>query len=266
MPIAATSEQRLTELGVRYVCEPLNRTESPYLSINRIVAASWCETNLAEPYVAVLDSDVLFTGPPAFVRADAGVRPVDMKGSASSGRDDPLDAYWSSMCAIAGISLDALPLLAASIERVSIRASYNGGFCIARRDRGIFAETHRVFEESRRRDLRPLRGSGLSVRASTGFVGTAASEWWGSSQAALSVAIYARSRDVLTYDERYNIPLHLIATAPDVPVGWAAVDPILVHYHWLLETEHRPEFLRRLAVVGASDEFRAWLSLRCAND
>ena len=38
--------------------------------------------------------------------------------------------------------------------------------------------------------------------------GSRPSEWWGSSQAALSVAIWSRTTDVYTYDERYNIPLH----------------------------------------------------------
>ena len=41
---------RLTELQVVYVEEDLNQTGSPYLPINRIVAASWAERNIARLY------------------------------------------------------------------------------------------------------------------------------------------------------------------------------------------------------------------------
>jgi hypothetical protein len=259
LPISYRSEQQLADLDVRYVCEPLNVTGSPYLTINRIVTGSWAEQHLGSAYVAVLDSDMLFVRPPSFTRADVGIRPVDAKGSASAGPDDPLDAYWSSMCAIAGIAADALPLVRASIDGTRLRASYNGGFCIARRSLGVFRETHRVFEVSRERDLRPLRGSALSVYASTGFVGDAASEWWGSSQAALSVAIHARARSVEVYDARYNVPLHLLAPGAGGSVPWPARAPVLLHYHWLTAPEHRSELFVRLHAFDIDENVVSWL-------
>ena len=257
-PISTRSERRLADLGVRYVHEPLNYTGSPYLSINRIVTGSWAESQLDTPYIVLLDSDMLFVRAPSFRPAGAGVRPVDMKGSASAGAGDPLDAYWASMCELAGISLDTLPFVTATIEGVRIRASYNGGFCIARRSSGVLAETHRLFEASRMRDMRPLRGRGLSIDASTGPVGIAASEWWGSSQAALSAAIHARTGAVLVYDERYNVPLHLIGDADGVE-RWMRDDVVLIHYHWLYGIEFRAELVRRLHVLGIDGGVIAWL-------
>jgi hypothetical protein len=258
--ITAASERRLEQLGVQYVSERLNDTGSPYLPINRIAAAAWAESHLDTPYVVVLDSDTLFVRAPSFRHADVGVRPVDMKGSASAGPDDPLDAYWSSMCDIAGIPLEALPYVTASIEGCRVRASYNGGFCIARRALGVFAKTHRVFEASRLRDMRPLRDRGFSVFASTGAVGPDASEWWGSSQAALSVAIHARTRDVLVYDDRYNVPVHLIAEpGAGAGTGWPKADLILLHYHWLFGTGYRAELMRRACVLGAGEHVLEWL-------
>lgn len=258
--IRPASEHRLAQLGVRYVDESLNDTASPYLPINRIVAGSWAESHLETPYIALLDSDMMFVRAPSFRRADVGVRPVDMKGSASAGTDDPLDAYWSSMCEIAGISPEALPYVTASIEGSRVRASYNGGFCIALRALGVFGETHRVFEASRLRDMRPLRDRGFSIFASTGLVGTESSEWWGSSQAALSVAIHARTRDVLLYDERYNVPVHLIAGAgAGAETGWPAADLILLHYHWLFGAGYREELVRRAGVLGVGADVLAWL-------
>ncbi len=258
-PISAHSERRLADLGCRYVCEPLNETGSPYLTINRIVTGSWAESHLDTAYIVLLDSDMLFVRAPSFRRADVGVRPVDMKGSASTGIGDPLDPYWSAMSEIAGISPDALPYVTASIEGTRLRASYNGGFCIARRSLGIFREVRRVFEESRLHDLRPLRDRGVSVFASTGHVGLDASEWWGSSQAAMSVAIHASTRDVLVYDERYNVPLNLI-TDSDGEFRWPKLDIVLLHYHWLLGAEYRDELLNRMRVLGIGDDVIAWLS------
>lgn len=259
LPIARATERRLAELGVRYVRAPLNRTGSAYLSINRIVAGAWAETHVDEEYIAMLDSDVLFVAPPAFTRAGAGVRPVDAKGATSAGTYDRLDAYWVAICAIAGIEVRALPFVTATIDRVRVRASYNGGFCIVRRSLGILTETQRVFEVSRLRDLRPLRNRRDAVYASTGWVGTEASEWWGSSQAALSAAIHARARDVRVYDGAYNIPLNLVEPDIDGSLRWPDVEPVLFHYHWLTAPEHRDEFFRRLARFRVGERVMAWL-------
>jgi hypothetical protein len=245
----------LAELGVRYVREPLNLTGNPYLPINRIVAGRWAERNVDAEYIVLLDTDTLFVRPPSFARADVGVRPVDAKGATSAGAHDPLDAYWSEMCALAGITPAALPYVTATVDGIRVRASYNGGFCIAKRTLGVFHETHRVFEASRRRDMRPLRGRGASVYASTGYVGAEASEWWGSSQAALSVAIHARTDDVRVYDSRYNVPLHLVE--PDG--GWPASDPVLLHYHWLSAPQHRVDLFRRLKRFEVGAPFVSWL-------
>jgi hypothetical protein len=259
LAISAQTERRLAELGVEYVSEPLNVTGSPYLTINRIVAGSWAESQLTRKYVVLLDSDMLFVRAPSFARADAGVRPVDVKGSTSTGPGDPLDAYWASICRIAGLSVDALPYRRATVDGARIRASYNGGFCIVRRSLGILRETHRVFEESRLQDLRPLRGIGASVYASTGLVGAESSEWWGSSQAALSAAIHARARDVRLYDERYNVPVHLLVDGSPEEVRWPSDDLILVHYHWLCEPARRTELRRRLGVLGVDADVLRWL-------
>jgi hypothetical protein len=259
IPISRATERRLAELGVRYVCAPLNLTGSAYLPINRIVAGAWAEAYLEEHYIALLDSDVLFVAPPAFAHADAGVRPVDAKGATSAGSYDELDAYWAAMCGIAGMELNALPFVTATIDRVRVRASYNAGFCIVRRSLGILTETHRVFEVSRLRDLRPLRNRTDSVYASTGWVGAEASEWWGSSQAALSAAIHARAGGVRVYDGGYNIPLNLVEPDADGSLRWPDVEPVLFHYHWLTAPEHRGEFFRRLERFRVGERVLSWL-------
>lgn len=262
LSLGAEGRARLELLGVSYCVEPLNETGSPYGTINRVAAGAWAEEVSPRPYLVVLDTDTLFVGPPDFVRADAGVRPVDVKGSASSGPGDPLDDYWERMCGLGGIGLERLPFLATTIGEVPIRASYNGGFTVVRRDLGILRATREVFFAAHAGDLRPLAGSGLNVLASTGPVGLEASEWWGSSQAALSVALWSRASDVRLYDPRYNIPLHIL-TDPERPwpmgEGFA---PVLLHYHFLMERRFREDLRRVLPRVGCAPEVRSWIEER----
>ena len=262
--IGDRTRRRLSELAVRYVAEPLNRTGSPYGSINRIVAGAWAERCLPAQFLVVLDTDMLMLSEPCFEVADAGVRPVDAKGSASSGADDPQDAYWRAICGLADVSPDDLPYVTTTIDRVKIRASYNGGFAVVRRACGILGKTEAVFFASSEAGLRPLEGRNLNIRASTGFVGAEASEWWGSSQAALSAAIWASTTDVRVYDDRYNIPLHLLKTRThDWPLQ-AGAHPVLVHYHHLCEEAHRPELADALRDVNCSSGVLDWIQPRLA--
>lgn len=249
-------------LGVTYVVEPLNDTGSPYGTINRIVAGAWAETVSPRPYLVLLDTDTVFVSEPGFVRADVGVRPVDVKGSASSGAGDPLDAYWSRLCGFGGIDPSRLPTLATTIDNVPIRASYNGGFTVVRRDLGILRKTREIFFASLAEKLRPLAGSELNVQASTGPVGVEASEWWGSSQAALSIAIWSGASDVYTFDERYNIPVHILA---DPRRSWPlrpGFEPVLLHYHYLAEPQYQAQLRQVLKRIGCSPEALRWIEER----
>jgi hypothetical protein len=266
-PLALGSEARahLEALGVTNVVEPLNETGSPYGAINRIVAGAWAETFSSRPYLVLLDTDTVFVGEPDFVRADAGVRPVDVKGSTSSGADDPQDAYWARMCRLGGIDPARLPRIATTIDNVRIQASYNGGFTVVRRDLGILQKTREIFFVSFQENLRPLAGSELNVFASTGSVGIEASEWWGSSQAALSVAIWSTTSDVHTYDERYNIPLNNL-TGPGR--SWSlrrGFEPVLLHYHHLAEPTYQAQLREVLARLGCSSEVRTWIEERLSS-
>ncbi len=262
--LALGSEARahLAKLGVTYAVEPLNDTGSPYGTINRIVAGAWAETFSPRPYLVLLDTDTVLVGEPGFARADAGVRPVDVKGSASSGAGDPQDVYWARMCGFGGIGLSQLPMISTTIDNLPIRASYNGGFTVVRRDLGILQRTREIFFASLAENLRPLEGKEFDVLASTGSVGLEASEWWGSSQAALSVAIWSRTSDVYTYDERYNIPLHnLIGPGRSWPM-YPGFQPVLLHYHYLAEVPYQDRLREVLTWIGCAPEVLGWIGNR----
>ena len=262
LALGAEARAHLEALGVTCVVEPLNETGNPYGTINRIAAGAWAEAFSSRPYLVLLDTDTLLVGEPDFVRADVGVRPVDVKGSASAGSGDPLDAYWARMCRFGEIDLSRLPMISTSIDKVRIRSSYNGGFTVVRRDLGVLQRTREIFLASLEENLRPLAGRELNVFASTGSVGLEASEWWGSSQAALSVAIWSRTSDVVLYDERYNIPLNNL-TAPGSSWPMArGFRPILLHYHHLAEPQYHEQLRQAMTRVGCSSEVRDWIEER----
>lgn len=264
LAIEEDTARRLRALEVEPVCLPLNLTGSPYGPINRIVAGRWAEETLAAPFLIVLDTDTLFVAEPDFTAEDVGVRPVDVKGSASAGPADPLDLYWGRMAARAGLSLDNLPWIETSVSRQRVRTSCNGGFAVVRRELGVLRRTAEVFFDSFAADDRPRRGAGDEIRASTGSTGRDAAEWWGSSQAALAVAIWSTTRDVKTYDTAYNIPLHMIARKPDL--AWVVENgpPVHLHYHYLLEPELRTELAGALDRIGCPAEPAEWLLRRLA--
>ncbi len=264
LALAASSRSRLETLGVTYVLLPLNETGSQYGTINRIVVGAWAEVELPQPYLVILDTDTIIVDEPSFVRADAGVRPVDVKGSASSGPGDPLDEYWARMCEFGGADLSDLPMLNTTIDNVEIRASYNGGFTVVRRDLGILQRTKAIFFESLIAELRPLQGLALNIKASTGLVGEKVSEWWGSSQAALSVAIWSTTSNVHVYDARYNIPAHSVVKAPH---GWPMspnTGPVLIHYHYLALPEYQDHLQQVLRMLRCPPRVLDWIELPLA--
>jgi len=262
LALSAESRKKLEALGVSYVSAPLNNTGSTYGTINRIVTGAWAEANLTQPYIVVLDTDMIFVSEPDFVRADAGVRPVDVKGSATAGDHDVLNQYWNRLCTIAGIKLSQLPMLETTVDQVAIRASYNGGFSVVKRDLGILQRTKDIFFASMQENLRPLAGSNMNVMASTGFVGTEASEWWGSSQAALSIAIWSTTSDVYVYDNRYNIPAHILVK-PEIawPLSLHA-PPALLHIHYLAEPQYREQFHQVIQRLDCTQDVADWIEER----
>ncbi|HEX8739896.1 MAG TPA: SEC-C metal-binding domain-containing protein [Casimicrobiaceae bacterium] len=254
---------RLADLGVEYVDEPLNTTCPAYGPANRVFAGACAEARFASEWIAVFDSDTLVLGeielPAGF---DAAVRVVDEKGSATRGPDDPFEPYWERMAGIAGIALDRLPRVQTTISGEAIRASYNAGFAAVRRSVGILARCAQVFAASLEAGWRPYAGSGIRIHASTGDVGLDGSEFWGSSQTALALAIWASTGRVLHHSDRYNVPLHLIAAGGDIDPRWLAAPPTHVHYHSMFGAHSHEIALEVLARLGVATEALRWLRTR----
>lgn len=261
--ITGETLERLDRLDVEYVEEPLNRVCPEYGSANRVFAAAWAEKHALSKWIVVLDSDTVFLGEPELPAGmDVAVRPVDVKGSATEGPGDPFEDYWRGLAALQGLSLDCLPFIHTTVCNSRIRASYNGGLVVVRRENGILGAWAELFSRSVAAGLKPWRGSTLDIRASTGFVGREASEYWGSNQAAAALAIWSRTGRVVHYPDTYNVPLHLIAAFPELMARVRRSPLVHVHYHWLFEDPHHRAALDTLRDLGALPDRLEWLAAR----
>jgi hypothetical protein len=148
--VDSTTQRRLDDLGARYVDLPLNQGCPDYGSANRIYAAAWAARNCTASTLIVLDSDTIFFGEPELLEAefDVAARPVDLRHATSSGPGDPKESYLVSLCALAGTTIDVLPFIDTSLDRCRVRAAYNGGYLVVRRENGVLELAADIFTRS----------------------------------------------------------------------------------------------------------------------
>ena len=257
------TRRTLADLDVEYIDAPLNTSCPEYPPANRVFAGAHAESHSSADFVIVCDSDTVWLDEPQLPHdGDVAVRPVDAKGSATRGPGDRFEEYWADLAGRAGITLDRLPYMTSTIGNERIRASYNAGFTIVRRSLGILARCASLFATTVDAGIRPYRDSGIDIVASTGRVGRAGSEYWGSSQAALTLAIWSLTDRVAHYPDCYNVPLHLIASSGEIDPRWLARSPVHLHYHWMFDARHHENAMDLLARLGVPADRRAWLSER----
>ena len=252
----------LEAMAVEYVEEPLNIICPEYGSANRMFAAAWAEARACSEWIVVLDSDTIFLDELALPEdADVAVRPVDSKGSTTEGPGDPFENYWTQLAHLQRVSIACLPFVPTTDGRHRVRASYNGGLVVVRRNRRILTAWADLFTRSVSVGLKPWRDSNMNVYASTGYVGREASEYWGSNQAALALAIWSTTTRVCHYPDTYNVPLHLMMNRPDLRTRRHA--PLVhVHYHWVFTESHCQSALDALRDLGATSDRFDWLAAR----
>jgi hypothetical protein len=147
----------------------------------------------------------------------------------TTGPGDPQDAYWRALCALCEVDYDDIPLLTTTIDRQVVRASYNAGLVAARRESALFERTEefflRILEQKRQSHPAPAN----RVRIGSGYVSPQGYSYWGTSQAALSLACTASRASIDILPAAYNVPLHFFGS----PASQPPISPIHVHYHWL---------------------------------
>ena len=257
------SRRQLSALHVEYIEEPLNLVCPEYGSANRVFAAAWAEARSRSEWVVVLDSDTVVLGELELpVDADVAVRPIDSKGSATTGPGDPFEDYWARLAALQAVSLDCLPFIQTTDRCHVVRASYNGGLIVSRRDRGVLKRWAELFARSVAADLKPWKGRGENVFSSTGFVGKAASEYLGiqsSRRRPVDLEFDVSGRH---YPDSYNVPLHLLMARPDLVAGPRSSAPVHIHYHWVFGDEYHERALATLRDLGTEPGQLDWLAAR----
>ncbi len=256
------ARRRLDELEVHHSAAVLNTQAPEYGSANRVAAAAHVEDTRGHAILVILDSDTLFLGEPAELllppEVDVAVRPVDVKGISTSGGDDPCDGYWRELCRVSGVDDGVLPWSESFVDRQRIKANYNGGLVVVRRELGILRRWADVFFGSIRKGVRP-GGINGTFRSGAGWIEPGAARLWGSNQAALSLAIWSSTRRVRELPPTYNYPLHLHdGIEPEVAADCLA-RLTHVHYHWLLAEDSLPTNPLFLPSGPLSPDQRAWL-------
>ena len=128
----------------------------------------------------------------------------------------------------------------------------------ASRASGIFERTEEIFLRLVASGRGPWHGSGLTVESGAGRVSEAGSAYWGTSQAALSLAAVGGGHAVALLPDTYNFPLHLLddmTTAVPTPL-------VHIHYHQLASRGNANADALLDARLGLPVETREWLRSR----
>lgn len=214
------------------------------------------------PIVVQIDSDSLFVAEPISLLkiADAAARPVDVKGMCTAGPGDVFDEYWRAACALADVDYEQIPSVWTTVDRARVKASYNGGLVAARRASGIFERTEEIFRRFVERNHKPWNRR-FTLRSGTGLVSERGAAYWGTTQAALSLAAAHGGHMVELLPGAYNFPLHYLDSfARDLPSSL-----VHIHYHYLASSGEEAIALldpRLDLPANARDWLRARLPLR----
>ncbi|MFC5528998.1 hypothetical protein [Cohnella yongneupensis] len=228
--------KRLNKLNVKYI--PLT-VESPcpeYGTSFRVLACAEYERVSTADILVALDSDIVFLAEPDLDLGsnDAAARPVGFVGMCTKGEGDPRDVYWRNLCSICEVDYNALPYVVSTVDRQTVKASYNGGFVVVQRNRNILERTADYFLKSVEAGIKPFANEGIRIEAGHGLVSVAGSEYWGSSQACLSLAIWGSNLTLRELPAGHNFPLNSCESLlPEMESGKFG-EVIALHYHHLL--------------------------------
>jgi hypothetical protein len=236
--ISESARDKLDKLRVTYIDTVLNTECLEYGSANRVAAGAYVEEVYPHEILVVLDSDTLFLREPDKILlptdVDVAVRPVDVKGMCTEGPADSFDRYWRDLCRCCGVDYEEIPWTESFVDHHRIKASYNAGLVIVRGNLGILQRTAEFFFASIRQRLTPYTQA-WRFRSGVSWIHSTASRLWGSSQAALSLAIWSTTRRVQELPPIYNYPLHQHDQIDPKIVRAVFPHLVHVHYHWLLE-------------------------------
>lgn len=234
-PSEATLAQ-LALLGVTYIPMSISSPCPEYGPSLRVIACARYEQMSRANTHVFLDSDTVFIGAPdvALAEYNAAMRPVDVEGMCTQGITSFNDPYWQELCKICEVDYKDIPYMVTTVDKQRVKASYNGGFTVTRRENGVLQRASDYFVRSVKAGLRPFAGRGGPFQAGHGIVSDAGSEYWGSSQACLSLALWGSGLSVRTLPITHNFPLCFYdELLPELKAGKTCLEIVHVHYHHL---------------------------------
>jgi hypothetical protein len=226
---APSTVDRLQTLGVEYIELDLVSPVPDYGPSFKVFALGWLSRRPGLPVLVQLDSDTVFLAEPDLDIEGYGLaaRPVDVVGACTSSPADANEAVWRTMCAACLVDFEALPFVATTIGGTLVRASFNGGLVAAPRE--TFALVEEQFRRILRAGARPYAGIG-GLRSGAAFVPPSGAEWWGTGQAAISLALALQNLPARILPPSHNIPVHVHSQLEP-----ASEDAVHLHYHWIFE-------------------------------
>ena len=256
--------RKLDRLQAEYLPIEVESCCPEYGTSYRVHSLAHVARRSGPPVIVQLDSDTIFLSEPDFSLTDshAAARPVDVKGMCTTGPADPFDNFWRELCALMGVNYEQLSIVETTVDCQRVRASYNGGLIAAQRACGIFERTEEIFSRLVTAGLKPWTAGGPTIWTGTGILSGAATAYWGTSQAAFSLAAVAGNHAVELLPATYNFPLHCLDQMT-TSIPWPLIH---VHYHWLFSAEAcdaNPMLNEKLNLsVEAAEWLRARLPLR----
>jgi hypothetical protein len=234
----------LEALDARLIVADLNQKLRAFAYANKAYALEWLETHHPHAVHVFLDSDTLIVDEPMDLalgaEADFAARPVDLRGICSSPHDPTYRDYWETCCQLFDVELETLPVIHTTVDQQPIHANWNGGLLAMRGDRGTGQRWRLVLETLWERQLCPRPRN-----------------FWGSGQVGFAIAVQSLGLKGRILDAGYNIPLHL----DPADVGIAQIEhPRHLHYHWMLEPEHRHGWQTCLTSLQLNDQVMQHLS------
>lgn len=245
----------LEDLNVHYLEFNLESPVPEYGPSFKVLALAEIAQRAGPPILIQIDSDTLFCAEPelSLDGCTAAARPVDVKGMCSSGRDDPLEILWHQLASIADISLAHFPNVETTLGGRRVRASYNGGLLVVRRQSGLYQLTADLFRQIIDADIRPNRGNSTPIVSGAGLMIGRACEFWGTTQVAFSLAVAKLGQTVCILSPEHNIPLHLKVAVPSRPRH--------LHYHAVFRLPADSRTAAARTIERCSADFRQWLSV-----
>lgn len=212
-------------LGAEYFELDLRSLAPEYGPSFRVLALAWCAERSGPETLVQLDSDTVFLAEPD-IQAGVAARPVDATGMCSAGPHDPFEAVWKRMAKLCDVDLDAIPFLVTTIDQRRVRASYNGGLVIG--PRKLFPVVNEFLLRILHDGVRPFSSSKRGFQAGAGPVSREGAQFWGTSQAAISLALAAMNIPARILSRDHNAPLHMLNDFSE-----PLLCPVHLHYHWM---------------------------------